>query len=172
MNVYQANLRIVFGAECEGSAADLVSSMMSEDLMSKGDIIDWEYVSANGQHTDPVDTGIKMSNFFDEGEIFGLIDQKKSEFKEIFTDEFLEEIGFKRAPIKTPDIRCGKAIDKKTGGMTVITWNTTGHSCTYFGDKLPQNVSVGIGKDGGTRTAFNGYVFTQDDVRKALSLSW
>ena len=50
---------------------------------------------------------------------------------EIFTDEFLKEIGF------TLEFRkgtYGKARDKI--GMTHLYWNTEGHCCTYFGDKL------------------------------------
>lgn len=56
--------------------------------------------------------------------------------------------------------------------MTVIQWCEEGHSCTYFGDKLESNTSVGLLKDGGARHAFNGYVYSQDDFRKILSLTW
>lgn len=94
----------------------------------------------------------------------------------IFTEEFLEEIGFElvyRKPSKyNKEEIYGKAIDKRTGGMTEITWNERGHYCTYFEEELPKNTSMAIKKDGGTRYAFNGYVFTQDDVRKLLSLTW
>ena len=94
--------------------------------------------------------------------------------EEIFTDEFLKEIGFtliekKKSEFKPHHIY-GKAKDRT--GMTIIQWNEEGHSCTYFGDKLEANASVGVLKDAGTRTAFNGYVFTQDDMRKVLSLTW
>jgi len=95
--------------------------------------------------------------------------------KKIFTDEFLEEIGFIRVnlPLSKFSVpgQYGKAIDKRTNGMTVLNWNNEGASCTYFGDKLDSNVSLGIGKDGGTRTVFNGYVFNQNDVKKLLSLT-
>jgi len=104
--------------------------------------------------------------------------------EKIFTDEFLEEIGFIRqtsytlrtlqGEIKkhTANFPYGRAIDKRTNGMTVLTWMNEGASCTYFGEPLESNVYLGIGKDGDTRKAFNGYVFTQDDVRKLLSLTW
>ena len=90
---------------------------------------------------------------------------------EIFTDEFLEEIGFKRVKIDSPE-NYGKAIDKRTNGMTVLTWNTEGHSVTYFGEPLEENTALGIGKDAGTRKAFNGYVFTQEDVKRLLQLTY
>jgi hypothetical protein len=93
--------------------------------------------------------------------------------EEIFTDEFLEEIGFslieKKLGTYKPYPIYGKAKDKI--GMTIIQWSTEGHSCTYFGEKLEPNTSVSVLKDGGTRTAFNDYVYTQDDLRKILSLT-
>lgn len=64
----------------------------------------------------------------------------------------------------------GKALDRT--GMTEITWCTKGHGVTYFGKKLKDNISVGIGKDGGTRYAFNGYCFTKEDFIKVLNLTW
>lgn len=104
--------------------------------------------------------------------------------EKIFTDEFLEEIGFIRQSnytVKSFDGQVnkytavfpyGRAIDKRTKGMTVLTWNNEGASCTYFGEPLQSNVYLGIGKDCDTRKAFNGYVYSQDDVRKLLSLTW
>ena len=92
----------------------------------------------------------------------------------IFTDEFLKEIGFtlvKRYNSKfSPYQEYGEAKDRT--GMTIINWNNEGHSCTYFGEKLKPNVSISIKKDGGTRYAFNGYVFTPDDVLTLLKLTW
>lgn len=91
--------------------------------------------------------------------------------KDFITDELLLELGFKKVKA-VGEPQYGKAIDIKTNGMTVLTWNTEGHSCTYFGEKLEANISLGIGKDGGTRTTFNGYVFNEDDLRKVLKLTW
>ena len=96
-------------------------------------------------------------------------------FLDIFSDEFLKEIGFTRdverkRSMYRPNQIYGKAKDKI--GMTILEWNEEGASCTYFGDKLPPNMFLRIGKDAGTRTAFNGYVFTRDDVRKLLKLTW
>ena len=64
----------------------------------------------------------------------------------------------------------GEAKDRT--GMTVINWCTKGHGVTYFGKKLEPNMSVTIGKDGGTRTAFNGYCFTREDFERVLKLTW
>ena len=94
--------------------------------------------------------------------------------EKIFTSEFLKEIGFaliseEKSKFKPYSIY-GKAKDRT--GMTVLSWCEEGHSCTYFGDKLEPNTSLGIKKDGGTRYAFNGYVFNQDDVRTLLKLTW
>lgn len=64
----------------------------------------------------------------------------------------------------------GKAKDKT--GMTTINWSTKGHGVTYFGDKLEQNISVEIRKDGGTRIVFNGYCHSKEDFLKVLTLTW
>lgn len=94
--------------------------------------------------------------------------------QKIFTADFLKEIGFTLVEEKKSEYEpyaiYGKAKDRT--GMTIIEWCEEGYSCTYFREKLEPNTSVGILKDAGTRTAFNGYVFTQDDVRKLLSLTW
>ena len=104
--------------------------------------------------------------------------------EKIFTDEFLEEIGFERQTeynyenfagetiyryVRSP---YGRAIDKRTNGMTVLEWNNEGPSCTYFGDPLEDSVYLSIGKDGDTRKVFNGYVFTKEDVEFLLSRTW
>lgn len=92
---------------------------------------------------------------------------------EIFTDDFLKEIGFtlvqKSKSEFHPHPIYGEAKDRI--GMTIIKWCDEGHLCTYFGDKLAPNTSVTIYKDGGTRKVFNGYVFTQNDVRRILLLT-
>lgn len=90
--------------------------------------------------------------------------------QKIFTAAFLEEVGFTFSK-GDENSQYGEAISKRPKGMTILNWNNEGHFCTYFGDKLPENVSLYIGKDGGTRTAFNGYVFNQDQVRLLLELT-
>jgi len=85
----------------------------------------------------------------------------------IFTEDFIKEIGFKFSK-GDENSQYGEVNSLIPRGMTVINWNTEGHTCTYFGDKLKENVSVSIKKDGGTRTVFNGYVYSQDDMRMLL----
>jgi len=91
----------------------------------------------------------------------------------IFTKEFLDEIGFTIIQEKISEFKPNKAYGsaKDKIGLTHIYWNEDGHSCTYFGDKLEPNISMSVRKDADTRYVFNGYVFTQDDVRKILSLT-
>ena len=96
--------------------------------------------------------------------------------EDFITNELLEELGFTLVSYEQSefnlDVFFGKAESKSPRGMTLITWSTGGHSCTYFGEKLRPNISVGIKKDGGTRTAFNGYCFNEEDFRKVLQLTW
>lgn len=88
------------------------------------------------------------------------------------TPELLDELGFKI--VKNPDLNrgYGKAVDKKTGWMTMLYWNCEGCSCTYFGDKLEDNIGLSIRKDNDTRNAFNGYIYTVEDLKKVISLTW
>lgn len=88
--------------------------------------------------------------------------------KELFNKEHLHDLGF---TLIKDDGQCGSAKCKRANGMTVIWWNRNGHSCTYFGDKLEENISFGIRKDGDTRTAFSGYVFNKEQVELLLKLT-
>ena len=88
--------------------------------------------------------------------------------EEIFSEKFLKSIGFKLVSLKNG---YGKAIDIRTNGMTTLQWNLEGASCTYFGDKLKPNIYLGILKDAGTRYAFNGYIYTREDVIRLLVLT-
>lgn len=83
--------------------------------------------------------------------------------------EFMEKIGFKTT---SDDGIYGEAIDIRTNGMTKINWNREGRNKTYFGEKLEPNIAVEIRKDGGTRIAFNGYIFHQGDLRDLLKMTW
>jgi len=87
--------------------------------------------------------------------------------EKIFSDDFLNQIGFKREPAKGEPV-----YGKASNGMTWLSWNNHGHNVTYFGQPLRSNVSLRISKDGDTRTVFNGYVFTRADVIKILNLTW
>lgn len=88
--------------------------------------------------------------------------------EDIFEKNFLNEIGYK---VIKDDGQYGKAHEIATNGMTVLEWNREGHGCTYFGTKLEPNASFSIRKDGNTRTAFNGYVFNQEQVRLLIQLT-
>lgn len=94
--------------------------------------------------------------------------------EKIFTEEFLEEIGFTLVYGKISEYKPNKPYGcaKDRIGLTHLYWNEEGNSCTYFGEKLEENVSLSIRKDADTRYAFNGYVFSQDDVRRLLKLTW
>lgn len=86
-----------------------------------------------------------------------------------FSKSFMKDLGFKTTK---DDGTYGVAKDIRTNGMTVIYWNRGGHSCTYFGDKLEKNISVTIRKDGDSRTAFNGYIFHENQLKDLLEMTW
>jgi hypothetical protein len=92
---------------------------------------------------------------------------------EIFTPEFIKEIGFILVYLKISEFKPNKPYGcaKDKIGLTHIYWNEDGCSCTYFGEKLEPNLSMLVRKDADTRTVFNGYVFNQDDVRNILRLT-
>jgi hypothetical protein len=89
--------------------------------------------------------------------------------KEGLSADFLKDLGFK---VIKDDGQYGEAHDIKTNGMTVLNWNREGHWCTYFGEKLEPNISISIKKDGGTRYAFNGYIFDEKELEYLLKRTW
>lgn len=95
---------------------------------------------------------------------------------DFITTSLLTELGFKLVKYNESDFQTGiyygVAFDIKGNGITQINWCTGGHSVTYFGEKLEENISLSIKKDGGTRHAFNGYVFSPDDLKRVLKLTW
>jgi hypothetical protein len=101
--------------------------------------------------------------------------------EKILTDEVLEELGFiRQLSYESEDFKTGKitvhevnppygrAIDKRTNGMTVLQWNNDGYQKNYFREPLEDNVMLLIGKDGGTRTSFHGFVYSKEDVKFIL----
>lgn len=92
------------------------------------------------------------------------------------TEELLNELGFNLVKYEESSwkkgVFYGEAHSMIPRGMTTINWNTDGHSVTYFGRTLKPNIGVLIKKDGGTRTAFNGYCFTVNDFKRVLKLTW
>lgn len=91
------------------------------------------------------------------------------QLKEGLSKEYLESLGFK---VVKDDGQYGEAKDIRTNGMTIINWNREGHGVTYFGEKLEPNISVGIKKDGGTRTIFNGYIFDESELEYLLKRTY
>lgn len=88
---------------------------------------------------------------------------------DLFEKEYIESLGFK---VVKDDGQYGEATSVMPKGMTVLQWNRDGASCTYLGEKLPDNAYFSIQKDGGTRYAFNGHVFSREDIEKTLELTW
>lgn len=89
---------------------------------------------------------------------------------DIFNKDYMKTIGFK---VVEDNGECGKAVDLRTNGMTVLSWNRKGPGGTYFGDKFDKKAYyLVIEKDGGTRKAFYGYIFNREDMEKVLSLTW
>jgi len=113
----------------------------------------------------------KGSAFYDVFVKNGLLnDWYEPVYKTIsLSKEFMSKVGFKTT---SDDGVYGEAICVRTNGMTVINWNREGRNCTYFGEKLEPNIAVTIKKDGGTRTAFNGYIFREDQLGDLLKMTW
>lgn len=89
--------------------------------------------------------------------------------KEGLSKEYLKSIGFK---VTKDDGQYGEAKEIRTNGMTVLHWNREGHSVTYFGEKLEPNIAISLGKDGGTRTAFSGYIFDEKELEYILKRTY
>lgn len=102
------------------------------------------------------------------------IDEVKT--NDIFTDKFLHEIGFMLTKVvcKSTQVSLVKhiydceAVDNQTHGIFKIKWSTEGKMCSYFGDILPDNISVQIFKE--DKLVFDGFVTTQDNVSEILNL--
>lgn len=87
---------------------------------------------------------------------------------DIMNIEFLDSIGFK---VTKFDGQYGVAKSKKFGGRTIIKYNLEGYSCGYGGDKLPENIVVGITTDWDTRTVFNGYIENREQLELISKLT-
>lgn len=116
--------------------------------------------------------GSRLKPNFKETEFIKLEDliiskKPKKEF-DLFDNDYLDSIGFK---VVKDDGQYGEAIDKRSNGMTVMNWNRQGHSVTYFGDSLEKNGAMSLKKDGGTRTAFSGYVFSREHIELIIKLT-
>jgi len=83
--------------------------------------------------------------------------------------EYLKSLGFK---VVKDDGQYGEAVDIRANGMTILNWNREGRGVTYFGEKLEPNIGLTIKKDGGTRTAFNGYIFDEKELEYILKRTY
>lgn len=101
----------------------------------------------------------------------GSVVAKGKTFLNLFTDELLEELGFKLEYRKISKFSPFQEYGRAKSGMTTLSWNTEGAFCTYHGEPNKDNNIFYIGKDCDTRTAFNGYVFNQEDIRKVIKLT-
>lgn len=88
--------------------------------------------------------------------------------EDIFDKDYLKSIGFK---VTADSGQYGTAKDIRTNGITLLAWNRDGARCTYFGEPLEKNVSFEIKKDGGTRTAFSGYVYNREQLELIIKLT-
>jgi hypothetical protein len=91
--------------------------------------------------------------------------------EDFFEKEFIESLGFE---VESDDGQYGKAVSTRgCRGMTVLQWNRHGAHCTYFGDPVEKyNCIFAIKKDGGTRYAFDGYVFSKENIKDLLEMTW
>lgn len=146
------------------------------DLRKAQDILtqylkDCDFFDENRDMTKEGHSFAHGSSFYDVFVRNGLLEQMyKTHYERIvFSKTFMKEIGFRTTK---DDGKYGEAKCIRTNGMTKIAWNREGRSCTYFGDKLTPNISVEIRKDGGTRLAFNGYIFYENQLKDILKLTW
>lgn len=120
----------------------------------------------------------KEGNSFAKGSAFYDVFVRNGRLDELFKPQyvrislskpFLKELGFKTVK---DDGQYGQAKCIRANGMTTIAWNRKGRSCTYFGEKLEPNIAIEIRKDGGTRAAFNGYIFNERELEYLLKRTW
>lgn len=89
--------------------------------------------------------------------------------EDIFDKKYIESIGFK---LDKDDGQYGKATRIKDGGMTLIRWNRQGPTQTYLGKRFEKKAaSFSIHKDGDTRMAFNGHIFSRKDIETLFKLT-
>jgi hypothetical protein len=93
---------------------------------------------------------------------------KKWPLEYIVSEAILDLLGFTLTKF---DGQYGVAKSKANGGKKVIKFNLEGISVDYSGNKLPENIAVGIYDDWDSRTTFNGYVCNGEDFKKILELT-
>lgn len=84
----------------------------------------------------------------------------------IFDPSFMSDLGF---TVTKDDGEYGAASSDLVRGKTLINWNRSGPSCDYFGNPIkPGAIYLSIKEDGGTRTVFNGYIWTREELEFIL----
>lgn len=87
--------------------------------------------------------------------------------KQWFNKDFLKENNFK---LTKDDGQYGYAESIKPNGYTTLEFNRKGIGLSYSGIKLEPNIAIGLKLDGGTRTVFNGIIYSEKDFIKILKL--
>lgn len=88
--------------------------------------------------------------------------------KDLFDKDFLSELGFK---VTEDNGQYGKAQSLRPNGKILLYWNREGASCDYFGTpEKRENSYFRIEEDGGTRTVFNGIVYTKEQIELLLKI--
>lgn len=89
--------------------------------------------------------------------------------EDLFDKDFLKEIGFE---VTEDNGQYGKAVSIRPKGKILLSWNRDGANCDYFGTPEPRkNAFFGIQEDGGTRSTFNGIVYTREQIELLTNLS-
>ncbi len=160
-----------FTNEISGYKLAKLSKLKEAQQILKQYLIDNEVWRKDRDMTKEGHCFAKDSAFYSVFVLNGLLDKwYKPIYERIsLSKTFMKELGFKT--IKDDGIY-GQAKDIRTNGMTVIEWNREGRTCTYFGDKLNPNIALSIKKDGGTRNAFNGYIFNERELKDLLIRTW
>jgi hypothetical protein len=89
--------------------------------------------------------------------------------EDLFDKNFLAELGFE---VTEDNGVYGKAQSLRPKGKILISWNREGAHCDYFGTpNTRKNAFMGIKEDAGTRSTFNGIVYTREQIELLINLS-
>jgi hypothetical protein len=89
--------------------------------------------------------------------------------EDLFDKDFLKELGFK---VTKDDGIYGKAESLRPKGKILLSWNRDGTTYNYFGiPEIRKNSFFGIKEDCGTRSTFNGIVYTREQIELLIKLS-
>lgn len=105
--------------------------------------------------------------FYVKGDIEPFEQPQQPKNKDWFNEAFLKENNFK---LIRDDGKYGYAESIKPNGYVTLEFNRGGIGLSYLGDKLEPNIAIGLKLDGGTRTAFNGIIYSEEDFITVLKL--